>query len=304
MKYNVFGRCGFEISAVTYGGIVSATEYDGRSYAQDGQPISDRQVAWAIEQGVNYFDVAPTYGNAELQLGHSLIPFRKDIHLACKTAERLRKTAQPEMEKSLKLLHTDYFDVYQLHGLSTMEELERAFGPGGTMEMLLEMKEKGIAKHLGITAHNEDVALRALELYDFDTVLFPFNWHMHMGWGMGRRLLEKAKERNMGILCMKSMIERAWKSDEERYASKYPKSWCRPFDTETEADLLRAGIRYVQSLGVHTIIPPGNYDHFSFGVHHIDELLSRPISEEEKAMLAAHLEEVKEYPFFHPEKKY
>ena len=107
----------------------------------------------------------------------------------------------------------------------------------------------------------------------------------------------------MGILCMKSMIERAWKSDEERYASRYPKSWCRPYDTETEADLLLAGIRYVQSLGVHTIIPPGNYEHFSFGVNHIDELLSRPISEEEKAMLASHLEEVRAYPFFHPEKK-
>ena len=97
MKYNAFGRTGMEISAVTYGGIVSATEYDGRSYAEDGQPISDRQVAWAVEQGVNYFDVAPTYGNAERMLGNSLRPFRKEITLACKTAERMRKTAQPEM---------------------------------------------------------------------------------------------------------------------------------------------------------------------------------------------------------------
>ncbi|MCR4883175.1 MAG: aldo/keto reductase [Clostridiales bacterium] len=303
MKYQRLGRTGFDISAVTYGGIVSASLYDGRSYKEDGQPDSDRQVMWAIEQGVNYFDVAPTYGNAQEMLGTSLKPFRKDVFLACKTGKRLRAEAEPEMLESLKILKTDYFDVYQMHALSTMQDVDLAFGPGGIMEMMRDMKEKGMARNLGITAHSEDVALRAIELYDFDTVLFPFNWHMHMAYGMGDRLLKKAREKNMGILCMKSMIERAWTGPEERYASKYPKSWCRPFDTETQTDLLMAGVRYVQGLGVHTIVPPGNFDHFSFAVRHIDELLSRPISEEEKALLKQHLEEVREWPFFQPGKE-
>lgn len=298
MQRKLLGRTGMEISCVTYGGIVSASIYDGRCYAEDGQPISDRQVAWAIEKGINYFDVAPTYGNAQEMLGRSLKPFRRDIYLACKTGKRLRAEAEPEMQESLKLLMTDSFDVYQLHGISTMQDIELAFGPGGVMEMLRDMKEKGIAVRLGITAHSEEVALKALELYDFDTVLFPFNWHMHMAYGMGDRLLKKAGERNMGILCMKSMIERAWTGPEERYASRFPKSWCKPFDPETQTDLLMAGVRYVQALGVHTIVPPGNFDHFSFAVRHIDELLSRPISEEEKALLKQHLEEVREWPFF------
>ena len=128
MQYRDLGRTGFKVSAVSYGGIVSASEYDGRNYGPDGQEKSDGYVAWAMEQGVNYFDVSPRYGNAQTMMGNSLVPFRKDIYLACKTENRLRAQAEPEMEESLKLLHTDYFDVYQMHALATMRDLELA-GP-------------------------------------------------------------------------------------------------------------------------------------------------------------------------------
>ena len=111
MQYRKFGKTGFEISAVAYGGIVSM---------DDGQDASDRYVGWAVEQGINYFHVAPTYGDAEEKLGNSLKPYRSQVHLACKTAERLRVSAEKELLRSQKLLHTDYFDVYQLHGISGM----------------------------------------------------------------------------------------------------------------------------------------------------------------------------------------
>ena len=298
MKYRRLGSTGFDISAVTYGGIVSASYYDGREVLKDGQKHSDHDVSWAVDQGINYFDVAPTYGNAQEMLGNSLAPYRNKVYLACKTNQRLRAQTEPEMHESLRLLKTDYFDVYQIHGLCTMEELETAFGPGGVMEMMVEMKEKGIARKLGITAHSEAVALKALDYYDFDTVLFPFNWHMHMAHNMGAALLKKAREKGIGVLCMKSMIDRAWKNDEERYASPYPKSWCRPFDTEKESDLLAAAVKYALSLGVDTIIPPGHFDHFKFAVEHMDELLASPLSEQEKEMLQNRLEQVKDAPFF------
>ena len=144
MKYRKFGKTGFEVSAVSYGGIVSSTILDDRPMEPYEQKGSDRYVSWAIDQGINYFDVAPTYGNAQEMLGNSLLPYRGRIHLACKTEERRREKAQPLMEESLRLLHTDYFDVYQMHALKTMEDLEIAFGPGGVMEMMREMKEKGI----------------------------------------------------------------------------------------------------------------------------------------------------------------
>ena len=297
MKYRSLGHTGFEVSAVAYGGIVSAAHYGGTTYPGDGQAASDGYVAWAIERGVNYFDVAPTYGDAQLMLGNSLAPHRKGVYLACKTGERRRAEAEKLMTESLRLLHTDYFDVYQMHGLSTMEDVETAFGPGGVMELMREMKEKGIARKLGITAHSERAALKALSLYDFDTVLFPFNWHMNMAHGMGDRLVAAAKEKGFGLLCMKSMIERAW-TEEERYASKYKKSWCKPIDIDDEPRLLLAAMRYALSLGVDTLVPPGNFDHFKFAVEHIDEAVNAPLSEDERALLAERLEQVKARPFF------
>ena len=298
MKYRSLGNTGFNVSAVVYGGIVSASVLDNRLMLDDGQKQSDYFVSWAVDQGVNYFDVAPSYGNAQEMLGNSLAPYRKNVHLACKTEKRRRADAEPEMLESLKLLKTDYFDVYQLHALSTMEDVETAFGPGGVMDMLVEMKEKGLARKLGFTAHSEKVALRALELFPFDTVLFPFNWHLNMAFGKGDQLLKTAKDKGIGVLCMKSMIDRGWKEDEDRYTSSYPKSWCRPFDVAKESDLLLAAVKYALSLGVDTIVPPGNFDHFKFAVDHIDEMLEKPLSEEERAMLAKHLDEVKGYPFF------
>ena len=287
MIYHALGNTGYNVSKVVYGGIVSQ---------RDGQANSDRYVAWAVDQGINYFDVAPSYGDAQEKLGNSLVPYRNNVYLACKTQQRMRKEAEAEMLGSLEMLHTDHFDVYQMHGMSTMEDVERAFGPGGVMELMVEMKEKGIARKVGITAHSEDVALRAIELYPFDTVLFPFNWHMYLEHGMGSRLIKVVKEHGMGVLCIKSMIERAWMDGEDR--SKYPKSWCKPFDTESQSELLTAAVKFVLSLGVDAIVPPGNFEHFSFGVNHIEDILAHPLTDEDLALLKAHLGNVKDYPFF------
>ena len=222
MKYRTLGNTGIEISAVMYGGIVSSETYEGVTYPGEDQALSDRYVAWAIERGVNYFDVAPTYGNAEERLGNSLVPYRNKVRLTCKTRRRDLKSAQVDLERSMKLLHTDHFDVYQLHEITTMKDVDTVFGPGGAMEMICKLKERGIADHIGFTAHNEDCALRMLELYPFETVLFPFNWFMNMAHGMGDRLLVAAHERGMGVLSMKSFVERRWEDGEDQGC--FPKS--------------------------------------------------------------------------------
>ena len=122
-----------------------------------------------------------------------------------------------------------------------------------------------------------------------------------MSHGMGGALLKAARERGMGVLCMKSMIDRARLCGEELFSSRYPKSWCRPFDTETETGLLTAAVKYALSLQTDTIIPPGNFDHFSFAVDHIDDMLKNPFCESDRALLEEHLKEVKDHPFFGPE---
>ena len=290
MIYTEFGRTGYRISAVAYGGVISM---------RDSQEDSYRYVPWAIDSGVNYFDVAPGYGDAQEKMGNALKPYRSGVYLACKTQERTRDRAEQDFAQSLRLLHTDWFDVYQLHAMSTDDDIGKAFGPGGVMEMVEKYKKEGVIRRAGITAHSERIAMKALELYDFDTVLFPFNWHMNLEYGYGSRLIGKAHERDMGVLSMKSMIDRAWKDGDDR--SKYPKSWCRPFDPDTETGLLIPAMKYVWQLGVNTLIPPGNFEHFRFAVSHIGEITGNPLSEDELSLLKQHLGEVRGKPFFSEE---
>ena len=97
--------------------------------------------------------------------------------------------------------------------LASQAECIEIVGGGVVQTFALELV------HDAAAAHDEDAALRCLELYDFDTVLFPFNWFMNMAHGMGSRLIKAAKERNMGVLCMKAFIERTWDSEDERSAA-------------------------------------------------------------------------------------
>jgi len=281
------GKTGYEVFPVGYGGIVSMN---------DGQEASDRYVSWAIDRGINYFDVAPSYGDAEEKLGNSLKAYRKNSYLACKTTKRLSKEAEPEFEQSFDHLHTDYFDVYQMHSLSKQEDIDQAFGPGGVMEMMVKAKRDGRVRKLGLTAHSEEIALKAMALYDFDTVLFPVNWMMNMKTGMATTLCNDAKKRKMGLLAMKSLVLRRW-FDQSEDRGDYGKSWCKPIPTENKA-LGVAAIKYAFRLGADIIIPPGNFKSFSFAVDHIEEIITQPVTTVETALLENEFAMVKEYPFF------
>ncbi|MDR2970254.1 MAG: aldo/keto reductase [Tannerellaceae bacterium] len=283
------GKTGYKVFPVAYGGIVSM---------RDGQPASDKYVSWAIDRGINYFDVAPSYEDAQEKLGNSLKPYRKNVYLACKTGRRMRKEAEPEFEKSFELLHTDYFDVYQMHGLSSQKDVDQAFGPGGVLEMMVKAKQDGRVRKLGITAHTEEVALRAMSLYDFDTVMFPVNWMMNMKSGMSTALCQDAKKRGMGILAIKPLIHRRWIDQPEREQSIYPKAWCKPIDAVAHPSLGVAAVKYTFGIGPDVVVPPGDFRSFSFVVDHIDEIVNRPVSESETALLKKEFEQVKDYPFF------
>ena len=295
MKYCQLGNTGLTVSRVSYGGIVSAGFYDNVAYPSEGQDASDRYVAWAVDRGVNYFDVAPGYGNAQDQLGLSLEPYRKQVNLACKTQCRDRENAEKDLERSLKLLKTDYFDVYQLHAISSMDDVERAFAPGGVMEMMRTLKERGIARFLGFTAHSEEAALRMLELFPIDTVLFPFNWFMNMEHGMGNRLMQELQKRGIGKLGMKAFIERRWEEGENK--GPFPKSWCKPINTDQEPAFGVAAMNYALALGVETLVPPGNFKSFQFAVEHIDACDAKP----DMDILRLKLETVRGKEFFKTE---
>lgn len=283
------GKTGFEVFPVVYGGIVSS---------RDGQAASDNYVAWALDRGINYFDVAPSYGDAEEKLGISLKPFRKDNYLACKTAIRTRAEAEVEFEESLRLLQTDYFDVFQLHSLTTPEDVDRVFASDGVMEMIEKEKQRGRIRKVGFSAHSQKQALRAMSLYDFDTVMFPINWQMDMlgKWGSG--VAEDARKRGMGVIALKGLIHRKWLNDEERKA--YPKSWCKPIDV-SDPEMGIATLKYTFKTGADVIVPPGDFRNFAFCVDHVEEIISKPLTKKEINLLDNEFLAVKDYPFFDPQ---
>lgn len=284
MRRIVLGRTGYQISPVVYGAIIHMNET---------QEQADRLVGYAIERGVNYFDVAPSYGDAQQLQGPALAPYRKNVYLACKTGKRTRDESRRELLDSLKALRTDYFDVYQLHGVTTTEDVDTIFGPDGAMETLLWARREGLVRQIGMSTHHEENALRAMDLYDFDTILFPMNWALGLVTGWGDRMAERVKKTGAGLLAMKTMVSRLWLPDEEKV---YPKSWCRPiFDND---QLAIAGMKYGLAKGAATLVPPGNIDHFNFCLDHIDECLDHPLNADDLALLRREAEQVKDHLIF------
>ena len=245
------GKTGEKLSMIGFGGIV----VDKATAAQAAARVKE-----AIDHGINYFDVAPSYGNAEEMLGPALEPYRKDVFLACKTGERKKEGARKELEQSLNYLKTDHFDLYQLHAVTSLEDVETILGPGGAMETFLEARDEGKIRFLGFSAHSVEAALALMDGFDFDTILFPFNFATWYAGNFGPQVMEKAKEKGMGILALKAMAWRPWEEGEERTNEK---TWYKPLPSREEA---RQGLRFTLSHPVTAAIPPGHEDLFSLAL--------------------------------------
>lgn len=224
MEKRKLGTTGEMLSAVGFGGIV----------VKDVSPDEASQhVKTAIEErGINYFDVAPTYGNAEERLGPALEPYRNDVFLACKTGKRTAVGAEEELHESLKRLRTDHFDLYQLHAVKTDADVQAILGPNGALETFVKARAQGLVRYLGFSAHSEEAALALIAAFDFDTILFPLNWACWLRNGFGPQVLEAATAKNMGVLALKTLAKRRWRSEEQR---RWSKTWYSPVDTFEEA---------------------------------------------------------------------
>jgi aryl-alcohol dehydrogenase-like predicted oxidoreductase len=241
----------YKLSKVAFGGVIVSNE---------SQTDANNYVAEAIDAGINYFDVAPTYSDAEERLGPALKGKRKDIFLACKTEDRTRKGSQALLEKSLKNLKTDYFDLYQLHAVYNLADVEKTFGPNGSFETYVKAKEKGYIKHIGFSAHSTEAALALMEYYDFDSIMFPFNFVSLIKNDYGSFVLKKALEKKMGIIGIKSMV---LSNHQESDTLNYPKAWYHPIDN---FELAIKAVKYTFSRGIDVIIPPGNIAQFRWAI--------------------------------------
>ena len=269
MERRLLGRTGESLSVVGFGGIVVMNEEPA---------AAARLVAQAVDRGISYFDVAPTYGNSEERLGPALEPYRRSVFLACKTTQRTKDQAEKELQRSLKLLRTDHFDLYQHHGVKTLEEVEQILGPGGAMEAFLAAREKGLIRFIGFSAHTEEAALALMERFPFDSILFPFNWVCWHQSHFGPRVLGKAQELGIGALALKTLAKRKLKEDEQK---KWPKCWYAPVDTPEEASL---ALRFTLSRPITAATSPSHAELLWWACDTADRL--RPLSQEEEAQVA------------------
>lgn len=227
MEKRILGRTGHKSTLITLG---------GASARPTTRKESDAFIKLALDHGVNHIDVAPIYGGgkAERILGKWVKEYRKNLFLACKTQKRTKKEAADELNRSLKNLQTDYFNLYQLHGLDDPKELEIALSEDGAIRAILDAKKQDLVKYIGITSHNPENIMKALESFDFDTVLLPVNYVLHAHpepKNDYEPVLALAKKRNLGVIAMKSVAKGSWPTDERTY-----NCWYQPFDTQIEVD--------------------------------------------------------------------
>jgi aryl-alcohol dehydrogenase-like predicted oxidoreductase len=259
------GRTGNMLSMIGFGGIV----------VKDATPEdASKLVKLAIDSGINYFDVAPSYGDAEIKLGPALEPYRKDVFLACKTGKRTKAEARTELEESLKRLRTDHVDLYQFHAVTTLKDVDTILGPGGAMETFSEARKEGKIRFIGFSAHSVEAAMALMDRFDFDTILFPVNFTTWNAGNFGPQVLARAQEKKMGILALKAMAKGPWPQGADK--SKYSKCWYEPL---TSQDDIRMGLRFTLSHPVTAAVPPGEAELFRIALNVSDTL--KPLSKEE-----------------------
>jgi len=211
--------------------------YGAAALSQVAQDVADRAVQEALDAGINHFDVAADYGDAELRLGPSVPAMRDRIFLATKTGRRDQESAWAEINRSLERLRTDHVDLIQMHAVCDVADLDRVTGEGGSLQAAIRAKEEGLAGAIGITGHGHHAPathLEALRRFPFDTVLTPLNLAL-----AGRAdylaaydaLVAEVHRQDVGLMVIKSGARRNWPGEEKPYTT-----WYEPLTEQEHVD--------------------------------------------------------------------
>jgi aryl-alcohol dehydrogenase-like predicted oxidoreductase len=247
MEKRRFGRSGHMSTIAIFG---------GAALWEITQEDADRVMEMVIQAGVNHIDVAPSYGQAEERIGPWMPRERGRIFLGCKTMERTRQGAWDEMQRSLKKLRTERFDLYQLHAVTNINELDTCTMKGGALEAAVEARQQGLTGYIGITGHGVDsprVFIEALRRFDFDSILFPLNF-VQMANLQYRKdaeeLIALCKEKDVGTMVIKTVTKGPW-GEKEKTAT----TWYEPFD---EQDEIQSAVNFALSHHVTGLCTAGD----------------------------------------------
>jgi aryl-alcohol dehydrogenase-like predicted oxidoreductase len=247
-----FGRTGHDSSRAIFGaaGLSAVT-----------QAQADRAFEQLLIYGVNHIDTAASYGESELRIGPWMPEHRQHFFLASKTGDRTRQAARDSIHRSLERLRTDHLDSIQLHNLVDPDEWQTAMGPGGALEALIEARAEGLVRFIGVTGHGLTVAAqhqRALEQFDFDSVLLPYSHVLMQDQQYARdfeALMRLCEERRVAVQTIKTITRRPWGERPQTTAT-----WYEPLEDQADIDkavhwaLARPGV-FICTAGDVNIMP-------------------------------------------------
>src|SRR5829696_7659935 len=250
MEYRRLGKTEHASSVIAFGTYAIGTV---------SQDEADQAIEYALSRGINHFDVAPTYAEAELRLGSYLKRHpRPDLFIGCKTNQRGKREASEELHRTLERLGRDKFDLYQLHAVGTKADLDRAMGPDSAMEAIQEARDEGLVTHIGITGHGWNAPAthtEALRRFDFSTVMTSCNLFMAQdpafiaSW---RELLALCQYKDVGIHLLKATARAAWGERERSH-----QTWYEPF---TDPADVRRAVAWALNQPVSTLCSAGDVD--------------------------------------------
>lgn len=225
MQQRRLGRIGHDSSVLIYG---------AAALAEVDQDVADSSIQLALDAGINHFDVAASYGDAELRLGPWMPRIRERIFLATKTGERAVGAAWAQINHSLERLQTDRLDLIQLHAVGDLDELDLVTGAGGALEAAVRARDEGLAGAIGITGHGNKAPAthrEALRRFPFDTVLSPLNYVLSLDpvyMGDYQELVAEVRAQDAGLMIIKTVSRRNWPDGDSRPYT----TWYEPFDDQ------------------------------------------------------------------------
>jgi len=237
IERRAFGRTGHRSTVTLFG---------AAALARASQDDADRALEVLLRFGVNHIDTAARYGDSELRIGPWMARHRKEFFLATKTGSRTATQARDDIHRSLERLRVDYVDLIQLHSLGHPDDWDQAMGPGGALEALVQAREQGLARFIGVTGHGWTIPAmhkRSLARFDFDAVLLPYNYFMAQDPRFResfQEVLAICRERNVAVQIIKSLARGPWATAERTHAT-----WYQPL--EASADIDRA-IHWIMGL--------------------------------------------------------
>ena len=225
METRRLGRLGHQSSVLIYG---------AAALGAVDQDRADASIQEALDAGINHFDVAADYGEAEQRLGPRMGEIRDRIFLATKTGRRTYDEAWSEINRSLERLQTDRIDLIQMHAVCDLENLDLVTGKGGSLEAAIRAKEEGMVAAIGITGHTAQapaVHTEGLRRFDFDSVLTPLNYRLATDPQYAADyagLVEAIKASDAALMTIKMIARRNWQEGEQKPYD----TWYRPFDEQ------------------------------------------------------------------------